>query len=83
MAQTKMSATGLDVFDSTIHKTYEWLNQIEAELGLEERHAAYTALRATLHTLRDRLTPEEAVQRSPRSPAHPAGGVVLVGVVAT
>jgi uncharacterized protein (DUF2267 family) len=50
-----MSVTGLEVFDTTLQKTNEWLQQIMQELGTESKQEAYIALRATLHTLRDRL----------------------------
>ncbi|MGE3540361.1 MAG: DUF2267 domain-containing protein [Candidatus Tectimicrobiota bacterium] len=55
-------STGLDVFDATIHKTNVWLKDIMQDLGWEDRHKAYMALRLTLHALRDRLTPVEASQ---------------------
>ena len=54
-----MSATGLDVFDRTLHKTNLWLNDVMQELGADNRHQAYRALRATLHALGDRLTIDE------------------------
>ncbi|VFU09992.1 DUF2267 domain-containing protein [Methylocella tundrae] len=42
-------------------QTNLWLKRIAAEHHLEKRHDAYSALRAVLHALRDRLTPEQAV----------------------
>lgn len=57
-----MSMTGLEAFDSTIHKTNAWLSEIMAQLDSNDRHEAYHALRVVLHVLRDRLTLEEAVQ---------------------
>ena len=57
-----MSTTGLNVFDNTIQKTNQWLNQIQETLSLETKESAYAALRATLHTLRDRIPPKEAVE---------------------
>jgi uncharacterized protein (DUF2267 family) len=56
-----MSATGLEVFDDTLHKTNSWLKEITEVLG-PDRHGAYQALRAALHSLRDRLTINEAAQ---------------------
>jgi uncharacterized protein (DUF2267 family) len=38
------------------------------ELGWEDAHKAYQALRLVLHTLRDRLTVEEAVQFAAQLP---------------
>ena len=63
-----MSATGLDVFDTTIHKTNIWLNDLMQVLGWSDRHKAYQALRATLHALRDRLTIDEVAQLSAQFP---------------
>jgi uncharacterized protein (DUF2267 family) len=57
-----MSATGLEVFDTTVQKTNAWLHDLMHELGWHDRHTAYRALRATLHALRDRLTVEELAQ---------------------
>jgi len=59
---------GLDSFDSTVHKTHEWLQDLMLELGWSDRHAAYLALRATLQALRDRLSIEEAVQLGAQLP---------------
>src|SRR3954447_14996593 len=50
-----MSATGLEVFDTTLQKTNEWLQEMMQEFGTESRQQAYLILRATLHTLRERL----------------------------
>jgi uncharacterized protein (DUF2267 family) len=63
-----MSTTSLDVFDRTLQKTNMWLNQIMDIMGWDDRHAAYTAMRATLHALRDRLTVQEAAQLAAQLP---------------
>ena len=63
-----MSMTGLDVFDRTVHKTNAWLKEVMHRLGRDDRHAAYLALRATLHMLRDRLTLEEVAQLGAQLP---------------
>jgi uncharacterized protein (DUF2267 family) len=63
-----MSATGLDVFDTTLHKTHIWLNDLMQVLGWADKHKAYLALRATLHALRDRLTVEEVAQLGAQLP---------------
>ena len=63
-----MSATGLKVFDSTIQTTNIWLDDILKDLGWDDRHRAYHALRAVLHTLRDRLSVDEAAQLSAQLP---------------
>jgi len=63
-----MSETGLDVFDSTLQKTNIWLREIMEDLGIEDRHLAYAALRATLHALRDRLIVNEAADLGAQLP---------------
>jgi uncharacterized protein (DUF2267 family) len=63
-----MSATGLDVFDRTLHKTNAWLSDLMHVLGSPDRHAAYLALRATLHALRDRLPVEEVADLGAQLP---------------
>jgi uncharacterized protein (DUF2267 family) len=63
-----MSATGLDVFDTTIQKTNIWLNDVARQAGCPGKHAAYQALRATLHALRDRLTVDEVAQLAAQLP---------------
>jgi uncharacterized protein (DUF2267 family) len=46
------------VLETSVQRTHEWLHEIGHELGVDNERAAYAALRATLHTLRDRLPPE-------------------------
>jgi uncharacterized protein (DUF2267 family) len=62
-----MSRTGLDVFDTTLHKTNAWLSELMQGAHLADRHAAYRALRATLHALRDRLTWRRSRSSAPSS----------------
>jgi len=55
--------TSSNPFDTTIHKTHVWLNDLMSDLDWQDRpHKAYLALRTVLHALRDRLTVEEAIQ---------------------
>jgi uncharacterized protein (DUF2267 family) len=63
-----MSATGLDVFDTTLQKTNQWLQDTMRLLDCKDRRKAYLALRATLHALRDRLTVEEVAQLAAQLP---------------
>ena len=60
--------TGLEVFDSTLQKTNEWIDEVMSELVIEQRKTGYAALRATLHALRDRLPMEEAVHLGAQLP---------------
>jgi uncharacterized protein (DUF2267 family) len=41
-----MNSIGVDVFDTTLQKTSVWLNGVMEEMGWEDRHRAYSALRA-------------------------------------
>jgi uncharacterized protein (DUF2267 family) len=54
-----MSATTIKAFDTTLQLTNAWLHELSEELGTDDRHRAYHALRAVLHALRDRLSVEE------------------------
>lgn len=63
-----MSATGLRQFDRTLQTTNEWLNDVMAELHTDDRNKAYLAFRATIQTLRDRLTVDEAVHLGAQLP---------------
>jgi uncharacterized protein (DUF2267 family) len=46
------------VLDTSLQRTHEWLHEIGDELGFDNERAAYAALRATLHAVRDRLPAE-------------------------
>ena len=63
-----MSATGVPALDHTIQETNIWLRGLEEELRLDNRQQAYNALRAVLHTLRDRLPPEVAIKLGAQMP---------------
>ena len=62
-------STGSSVFDSTIHTTHVWLNELTELLGCpDDPHGAYLALRAVLHALRDRLSVDEAASLAAQLP---------------
>ncbi len=63
-----MSATGLSLFDSTIHTTNLWLHDLGERLGWEDRAGCYHALRAVLHALRDHLPVEQAAALAAQLP---------------
>jgi uncharacterized protein (DUF2267 family) len=63
-----MSMTNIEVFDSTVQKTNEWLRDIARELGDDNRRHAYLALRGTLHAIRDFLPIEESAHLSAQLP---------------
>ncbi len=60
--------TGVTNLDKSIELTNVWLNEILDQLQWQSKKSAYQALRGTLHTLRDRLRIEEAVQLSTQLP---------------
>lgn len=61
-------STGLAVFDTTIQQSNTWLKGIEARLRPCDRQEAYSALRAVLHVLRDRLPLEGVLGLSAQLP---------------
>jgi uncharacterized protein (DUF2267 family) len=65
-----MVDTGFPPFDTTIDKTNHVLKQIEQAYGWskDQRNLSYHALRAVMHTLRDRLPVDEAAQLAAQLP---------------
>jgi uncharacterized protein (DUF2267 family) len=63
-------STGVDVFDTTISKTINLLNDTCDEFGWpeERRFQAYKALRSVLHEVRDRLPVIEAANLAAQLP---------------
>lgn len=55
-------------FEGTYQTTNAWLKELMEELGWQDRHRAYRALRAVLHALRDRLTVEETADLGAQLP---------------
>ena len=63
-----MSKTSLEVFDTTLQETNHWLKLMMQELDTNDRRRAFTALRAGLHALRDRIGPANAVHLGAQLP---------------
>lgn len=63
-----MSDTDPSIIQHSVEKTHIWLSEIAEELGDQDRHYAYRALRAVLHTLRDRLTVDVAAKLAAQLP---------------
>ncbi len=65
-----MVATGYPSIDATVDKTNRVLGEIEQAYGWrkERRGQSYAALRAVLHTLRDRLTVDESADLAAQLP---------------
>lgn len=53
-----MNKTEVPVLETTVQKTHIWLKEIAENMGWEDQHLAYLALRAVLQALRDRLPVE-------------------------
>ncbi|HVX22201.1 MAG TPA: DUF2267 domain-containing protein [Acidimicrobiales bacterium] len=58
----------LDVIDRTVTKTYEWLREVTRRADLGDPHRAYQVLRAVLHALRDRVSPDVAAHLAAQLP---------------
>ena len=68
-----MSANGLAVFDRTLEKTHQFINDVAREIALEDKHIVFTGINAVLHSLRDRIPLEEAAQLGAQFPVLLAG----------
>jgi uncharacterized protein (DUF2267 family) len=63
-----MSDNAPSIIQHSVEKTHIWLSEIAEELGDEDRHYAYRALRAVLHALRDRLPVDVAAKLAAQLP---------------
>ena len=72
-----MAGTTVDAVQRTVQKSIEWLHDLAADLGVDER-TAWRVLRAYLQLLRDRLTVDEAAQLAAQLP-HLLRGVFYEG----
>lgn len=63
-----MNDTSLPVMDHAVQQTNTWLKTLIETHHFKNRHDAYSALRAVLHALRDRLTAEQAVHLGAQLP---------------
>lgn len=63
-----MATSMQHIFDATWQKSHHWLKELE-ELGrFSSEEQAYSAMRAVLHALRDRLTVDEAAHLAAELP---------------
>jgi uncharacterized protein (DUF2267 family) len=58
----------IGVFEASRQKTNLWLKDIATQMRTNDRHKAYAALRAVLHSLRDCLPMEEVAKFSAQMP---------------
>ncbi|MCP4781594.1 MAG: DUF2267 domain-containing protein [Hyphomicrobium sp.] len=52
----------------TVQQTQEWLKELRDNADLADEAEALSVLRSVLHQLRDRLTPEEAIELGAQLP---------------
>lgn len=63
-----MSTISIPALNVTLEKTHDWLRDLADEGHFEDEGQAYSALRAVLHALRDRLPVGEAAQLAAQMP---------------
>ena len=63
-----MTVSTIGTLNHTLEETHLWLEDLAEAGSLANEEQAYSALRAVLHSLRDRLTVEEAVHLSAQLP---------------
>src|SRR5688500_19395171 len=50
------------ILQRSVEQAHRWIDETAAELGDDDKRAAYRALKGVLHVLRDRSTVEESAQ---------------------
>ena len=75
-----MSGAAVKSFETTLQTTHIWLDEIMQDLGWDDRHKAYHALRAVLHTLRNRLPADEVAHLAAQLPMLSAAFITKAGV---
>src|SRR6476620_2973637 len=63
-----MSAQGLEHLDHTVQLTHVWINDLDGRLEWNDKARSYRLLKAVLHTLRDSLGVNEAVDLGAQLP---------------
>ena len=63
-----MHRNSVSIIEGSVQSTNVWLKEIAEEIGEDDRADAYRVLRGVLHTLRDRLTVDEAAQFAAQLP---------------
>ena len=54
-----MSETKIKTLTNSLHKAESWIDEVQTKLQWEDENEAYTAMKAVLHALRDRLSVDE------------------------
>jgi uncharacterized protein (DUF2267 family) len=68
-----MTITDLPILDITVHNTNEWIDDVAASLGWDNKHQAFQGLKITLQVLRDHLSIERSTQIGNQLPILLAG----------
>jgi uncharacterized protein (DUF2267 family) len=63
-----MPTTTVSALERTAQTTQQWLEELARDGGFEDPTQAYTAMRAALHAIRDRLTVDEATDLASQLP---------------
>lgn len=63
-----MPRINVSTFNESLEKSLSWIEEIMQESGMESPESAYSALRAVLHALRDRLPIGEATDLAAEMP---------------
>jgi uncharacterized protein (DUF2267 family) len=63
-----MGPSAYELFDEAIQKTQVWLDELRQDLAWDNPAGILAALRAALHTLRDRVPPAEAAHLGAQLP---------------
>lgn len=53
---------------TSVEKTNIWIKELSEELGWRDRHKVFEALKVTLKTVRDRMTPDECAHFAAQLP---------------
>lgn len=61
-------AKSFSAFESAVADAHRWINEIDEELGYDDKAFALHALRGVLHALRDRLTIDQIAHLSAQLP---------------
>jgi len=64
-----MAQHGLEMLDTTVQHTYEWIDELDALLKWNNRPRSFRLLRAVFHALRDCLPPAEIADLASQLPA--------------
>ena len=63
-----MSSTKVRSLDRSIQSSIQWLNDIQSELKWTDEERVYSATKAMLHTLRDRMIVDETFELAAQMP---------------